>query len=445
MTTSLSGAIRPSLIALAILLAFPAAAQEQAVMLPAMEKPAMPAFLALDQVIARALEKSPVLGASSARADAATAGRSQAGALPNPELSLQAENIHGDGPYEGLDGAEITYSVSQRVELSGKRGNRMRVADADKTRIHYARDAARLDLIRDVTTAYAELVTTQQEVAILEEERNLATEVRDSVAAKVQAGKEPPILKNKAQIELSVSEIALERAQRNLSARKQALFSLMGGETSDFTVAMDGLPPLSEPEPLQSYRARLPQTPEVRSLDTDVIQAKAGLSLEKSNVIPDPTFNFGVRDFREDDNQAFVAGVSIPFPVFNMNRAGVERAGHHLNAVILDQRGAQLSLDARLTAIYSDFTSAYGEARALKTTVLPGAEESFSFAREGYDAGKFDYLEVLDAQRTLFDARRQFNEAVLDYHRQRAAIERMTAAHAEQHNQKEQAHETTNH
>lgn len=442
MIIKLPGAIRPSLMVLAMLSAFPAAAQEQAVTPAAIEKPMQPAALVLDQAIASALEKSPVLGASSARADAATASRSQAGALPNPELSIEADNIYGDGPYDGLDGAEITYGVSQLVELPGKRGNRVRVADAEKTKIHYARDAARLDLIRDVTTAYAELAAAQQEVSILEEERNLATEVRDSVAAKVQAGKEPPIQKNKAEIELSASTIALERARRNFSTKKQALSSLMGGDTGDFTVAIDSLPSLSEPEPLESYRTRLPQTPDVKSLDADVNQAKAGLSLEKANVVPDPTFNFGVRDFREDDSQAFVAGVSIPFPVFNLNRAGVERAGHDLNAAMLDQRGAHLSLDAQLTAIYGDFTSAYGEASALKTAVLPGAEQAFSFARDGYDAGKFGYLEVLDAQRTLFDARKQFNEAVLDYHRQRAEIERITAIHADQYHEKEEDHAT---
>lgn len=412
--------------------AFPAVAQEQAVMPPVIEKPVAPAALVLDQAIAWALEKSPVLGASSARADAATASRSQAGSLPNPEISIEADNIYGDGPYDGLDGAEITYGVSQLVELPGKRGNRVRVADAEKTKIHYVRDAARLDLIRDVTVAFAEVAAAQQEVAILEEERNLATEVRDSVAAKVQAGKEPPIQKNKAEIERSAGEIALERARRNLSTKRQVLSSLMGGDTGAFTVAMDSLPTLSEPEDLESYRTRLPQTPDVKSLDADVNQARAGLSLEKANAVPDPTFNFGVKDFREDDSRAFVAGVSFPFPVFNMNRAGIERAGHDLNAAMFDQRGEQLSLDATLTSIYGDFSSAYSEASALKATVLPGAEEAFSFAREGYDAGKFGYLEVLDAQRTLFDARKQFNEAVLDYHRQRAAIERLTAFHSDQ-------------
>jgi len=395
----------------------------------AQEKP-MPAALALGQAIAWALEKSPVLAASGSRADAASANRSQAGALPNPELSIEAENIFGDDEFEGLDSAEITYGVEQLVELPGKRGSRVNIAESETARSYLERDAAQLDLIRDVTIAYAELVAAQQELSILEEERGLAAEVRDSVAAKVEAGKEPPIQKNKAQIELSSSEIALDRARRMAIAKKQTLAALMGSDTADFAVQPGSLPAVTEPEPLETYQAHVAQTPDVQTLEAGVTQAQAALSLEKANVLPDPTVSLGVKQFREDDSQAFVAGVSLPIPVFNINRAGIERAGHELNAAKLDQRSGQLSLQTTLIETYGNFTSAYREASALQTAVLPGAEEAFQFARGGYDAGKFGYLEVLDAQRTLFDARRQFNEAVLDYHQQRAALERLSALHA---------------
>ncbi len=390
--------------------------------------PAKAAALTLDQALAWALEESPVLGASRSRADAATASRSQAGALPNPELSIEAENIYGD--YDGTDQAEITYGIEQLVELPGKRSSRVRMAESEKTRIHYERDAAGLDLIRDITIAYAELAAAQQELSILEEEQVLAKEVRDSVVAKVEAGKEPPIQKNKAQIELSASEIALDRARRAASAKKQALAALMGGDTGNFTVRADDMPVLKEPETLESYRARLPQTPDARSLLVNVAQAQSALSFEKANAFPDPTLGFGVKKFREDDTEAFVAGVSFPIPVFNLNRAGIKRAGHELSAVEMEQRSGTLALEAALAETYGNYLSAYREAGALKTTLLPGAEEAFEFARGGYDAGKFGYLEVLDAQRTLFDARKQLNEAILECHRQRAMLERLTAVHA---------------
>ena len=383
--------------------------------------------LTLEQALVTALAQSPVLGASAARADAAHATRAQISALPNPSLSIDADNIYGD--YDGLEDAEVTYGISQLVELPGKRGSRIKAADADAYKNQLTREATRQNLIRDTTIAYADMVAAQEDVSLLAEEYALAREIRDSVVAKVEAGKVPPIQKNKAEIALSASDIAYERAQRQFYARKQALFTLIGGEVTDFTVVPKSLPTLAAPDTLAQYRTRLRETPDAQSLEADIRQAQALLSLEKAQSLPDPTFNLGVKDMREDNRQTFVAGVSFPLPVFNLNRAGVERAGHELNAAKLDQHSALLAQDTALTEAYSMLANAYNEARILEDSVLPGAEESFHFARTGYDAGKFDYLEVLDAQRTLFDARRQFNTSVLDYHRARATLERLTATH----------------
>ncbi len=413
--------------------ALPAYAQEEKSAQPVAEalivQPAAKTALTLDQAVKRALERSPAMGASSARVSAASANRSAAGALPNPSLSVEAENIYGNGPNKGLDSAELTYGISQLIEMPGKRGGRTRIADAEKDSAHLASDGVTLDLIRDVTIAFAELAAAQQEVSILEEEQNLATEVRNSVVAKVEAGKEPPIQKNKAEIELSASKIALDRSYRNLNTKKQALTSLMGGDISALTVSIDSLPEPKQPEPIERYLERLGKTPDIMSLRANIDRARAGLSLEKANAVPDPTLNVGVRDSRENNSQAFIVGLSIPIPIFNMNRASIERAGHDVTATTLDEKGMRLNLETELTELYGNYSSAYGEAIALKTAVLPGAEEAFRFARGGYDAGKFNYLEVLDAQRTLFEARKQLNEVSLDYHRQRAALERIAAMH----------------
>jgi cobalt-zinc-cadmium efflux system outer membrane protein len=422
------------LVSVTLVPALPAFAQNQKQELVAAdtapEASFVPSKISLDQAISWGLKHSPALGASASRANAATANRAQAGALPNPELSIEAENIYGDGPYNGMGNAEITYGISQLVELPGKRRNRIRMAEAEQSRVHYMRDSAQLDLIRDITIAYAELVAAERNLNVIEEERTLAEKVRDSVVARVTAGKEPPIQRSKAQVELSSSDIALDRARRAVNARKQALATLMGGNTTAFSIDIESLPLLMEPESLSSYRDRLLKTPDIKGFEANITQAQSALSLERANALPDPTLSFGVRQFREDDRQAFIAGVSFPIPVFNANRAGVERAAHELNAAKFDRQSGQLSLESALTEAYQNYVSAYREANALKDSILPGAEEAFSFSRQGYDAGKFGYLEVLDAQRTLFEARRQHNEAILDYHRQRAAIERMTAVHA---------------
>jgi len=44
--------------------------------------------------------------------------------------------------------------------------------------------------------------------------------------------------------------------------------------------------------------------------------------------------------------------------------------------------------------------------------VLPGARSAFEATGEGFQQGKFGYLEVLDAQRTFFEAQARYTNAV---------------------------------
>jgi cobalt-zinc-cadmium efflux system outer membrane protein len=61
----------------------------------------------------------------------------------------------------------------------------------------------------------------------------------------------------------------------------------------------------------------------------------------------------------------------------------------------------------------------------LREQILPAAEESFEAVNLGYRSGKFGFLEVLDTQRTLFEVRGQYVEALAAYHRAKAEVERV--------------------
>ncbi len=71
-------------------------------------------------------------------------------------------------------------------------------------------------------------------------------------------------------------------------------------------------------------------------------------------------------------------------------------------------------------------TTAYNEAQALKNEVLREAESAYESIFEGYREGKFSLLDVLDAQRTVFDADSQYVQALKSYHFSLADVERLT-------------------
>ena len=83
---------------------------------------------------------------------------------------------------------------------------------------------------------------------------------------------------------------------------------------------------------------------------------------------------------------------------------------------------------AHVTALAQGFqrlSAIQTEVETLRNDILPGAQSAYAGAAKGYQLGKFGILDVLDAQRTLFQARTQYLKALADYHRGHNEIERL--------------------
>ena len=93
-----------------------------------------------------------------------------------------------------------------------------------------------------------------------------------------------------------------------------------------------------------------------------------------------------------------------------------------------EQRAAQSRLSAELSDVYQRLTAVASEIDALRTSILSGATSAYDAATKGYQLGRFGILDILDAQRTLFQARAQFLRALSEYHRGAAELERLAGA-----------------
>lgn len=110
--------------------------------------PAGAQTLTLAEALDRAEAQSPLVDEARARVEAARGRARQAGVSPNPELSLEIENIAGSGDFRGARGAEATLAIGQRIELGGKRGARRDVAAADLNAANLRLTLARAEVAR---------------------------------------------------------------------------------------------------------------------------------------------------------------------------------------------------------------------------------------------------------------------------------------------------------
>jgi outer membrane protein, heavy metal efflux system len=178
---------------------------------------------------------------------------------------------------------------------------------------------------------------------------------------------------------------------------------------------------------LDSLVGRLARNPRVARFAAERGRRSAMLAGEHAATIPDVRLRGGVRQQEATDSTGFVAGFSVPLPLFNRNQGAIRAAREILAKTDADEAAALASVRNELTNAYQALLAARTSLELLRSTVLPGAREAMTGVNEGFQLGRYSYLEVLDAQRTLNSAQSQFLGALANYHKALAAIEAITA------------------
>ena len=382
----------------------------------------------LSQSLSLALRDNPELAAFAWEIRAQDAQVQQASLLPNPVLGIVIEEFAGSGDLSGFDASETTFQLSQRIELGGKRAKRSQVASLQRDLARWDYDAKKLDVVAETTGAFVDVLAAQERVALAEELVELAQKVLDTTAQRVEAGKVSPLEETKAGVALSTNRIELERNVYGLDASRRRLVTLWGASRPEFERAAGTLDTVVPVPPIEKYAAQISGNPDVARWDAEMEQRRAALALEKAGRIPDLTLGGGVRYLNETDDHAFVMQAGLPLPLFDRNQGTILEAQHRLSQVEQRHKAAEARVLRELAEAHRQLSVAFAEADGLKNNVLPGAQIAFDASQEGYRQGKFGYLEVLDAQRTLFEAKGKYIEALVSYHKSIADIERAIGA-----------------
>ncbi|ADJ28549.1 outer membrane efflux protein [Nitrosococcus watsonii C-113] len=380
--------------------------------------------LTLRQAAALALLKNPTLAAFSQEIRVQEARVLQAGLLPNPRLSVQGSNL-GNATLKGPDGASTTVQLSQLILLGGKIAKRIKAAQLTQDLAGWDYETKRVNVLTQVAQSFIAVLSAQRRLALVQQLVSLAQQVATTVSKRVQAGKISPVEETKAQVALSSVHIQLTRAERNLTTARKQLAATWGSTTPHFQQAAGQMGDVASLPSLEQLTQLISQNPDLARWTTEIAQRQAFIHLEKSKAIPDITVNFGGTEYANTGDYALLAGISIPLMLFDRNQGSILAAERQLTKAEEARRAAQVQVATALSTAYQRLAAAHAEATILKTQILPGAQNAFDAVNKGFRLGKFAFLSVLDAQRTLFDSKSQYLRALTDYHQAAAEVERL--------------------
>lgn len=392
-----------------------ASAQDAA---PTIQEP--PGRLTLATALDLAAAQNPTLSAARIEVDASEGGITQARVIPNPEVSVQMEDTRQST-------RATTAQMNLPVELGGKRGARIGAALRARDVAQAQLGAVQADLRATVIAAFFNVLIAQERVRLAAGSVDIARRGADAASRRVAAGKVAPVEETKAQVELANAGLERIDADASLVAARQTLTTLWGNPSPRFAEAdgrLDNLP--ARPE-ATTLRQSLDNAPALLASERELDRRQADINVQRSRQYPDVTVSVGAkRDNGAPERGTFpVVGIAIPLPLFDLNQGNLYTAIRQADKAADELRATRLRLDRDLQLAASQLDVSRTSALTLRETVLPGAERALQAATQGFEAGKFNYLDVLDAQRTLFQARIRYLGVVANSWQAATTIDRI--------------------
>lgn len=380
--------------------------------------------LTLREALAAALLRSPALAADSWEVRAREAAELQAGVLPNPDLQVSIEDV-GLGKRSAFASPNQTsVMLSELVELGGKRSARLRLAGSERDLALWDYEVRRVSVLAETTKRFLTVLATAERQALANGLVDLAEESARSVAAAVGAGALSPVEKQRADLAVARARLDAARLQHDLDGARVMLAAAWGSDRPVFSRVVGDLETVVEPPPLEAVTANVARNPDVARWSAEIATREAEIDVEKSRRVPDVTVGGGMRRF-DDGRSAFLLEGSVPLPLFNRNDGAILAARHRLARARTEQEATRVATVAALGAAYQNLLAAYGQVGTIRHELLPQATSAYQGSLDGFRKGLFRAIEVLDAQRALFEVRGQYLQALAEYHGTAADVERL--------------------
>ena len=391
--------------------------------------------LSSDDLVRRALTANGELAAARLEATRARARLRQAGLRPNPIVDFEQTT----GQLTGSSGeSETSIGVALPLEIGGRRRRRIELAQAELEATE-AEIANRERLLAvEVRALYAEALAALRELETTEGLTNLDLQTVRVVQIRVNEGETAPL-----ELSLLQAEVDRLRSRRALveGRLRSALIRLKG---------LVGIPP-EEPlrlrEELAAFTLPAPPTtldaavdialrtrPDLRFARLNEEVAQAGFRLARAGAAPDVTaftrYNMSRSSFDDtpvgvlrDKDRTLTFGVSVQLPVFNRNQGAQTEA----QVVIEQARGRRQFIESVVRAEVASAYARYEAARAAVTTfelgVIGRSNDNIRVIRAAYDLGQFRITDLINEQRRVVDAQRDFTEALTEQYRALADLQ----------------------
>lgn len=376
----------------------------------------------LEELERMAGERNPTLAQAQASVRAAEGRRRQAGAFPNPVVGYFGEEL----AFRALsDNSEHGVFVEQTIPLGGKLGKAKRVFEREREQAEALAEAQRFRVVNSVRALYFEALGAQQLVELRADLADLAREAVEITKELYNVGQADRPDQLEIEIEAERAEIEMLRARTDWEQAWRALGAMVNNpelRPARLAGSLDEGGAVLDQEQLLTTLLR--DSPELRAARAGVERARAELSRQKAERIPDLFVNGGVgynneileRDGRKTGAEGRIE-IGVNVPIFNRNRGGIAAAEAELAIAERELDRLQLTLRTRMASSFREYRNARTMVEKYRTQVVPRARQAYEMYLSNFRQMAASYPQVLIAQRTLFQVEVEYARALVELRR----------------------------
>ena len=380
--------------------------------------------LTLDQCISIAIQQNPLVLSSMQQYNASLARVSQAKALAQPSINwdsdLQPKLFHFG------DSGEWYFGISQELEFPGKRSLRGKIASTQASELLQDIELLKLDIVFQVKQAFYNLLLSQEKLKYAEQNLELAEDFLQKAELKYEAGDVAKVEALRARVESSKAANAVRSASNDVRLAKAMI---------NFLLARKKYSPIEIQGNLKRVAIGLNEDDLIaRALSFRPEVKRINLGLERENLTKKqgymsylPDFELGVNKHRvigEGDFWDFTLSFPIPLFFWQPKKGEIAEAEANIQALNREVEHLQNAITLEVGEAYMNALMINNQIRLYEEEILTQAEEVYNMFLFSYQEGEIGGIELIEARRTLIEARTSYADALFNYDVAIAALEK---------------------
>lgn len=388
--------------------------------------------VSLEAILAYADRNAPQLSVARERlglGDAAAVAASPF--LPdNPNVSMAV----GPGMNSVSNHVDLSASLSQRIEIAGERGLRIKAADRTRERLRAELDETRWEIHRGVHAIFHRALIARERLAAAERLLTFQERLLEIARGRARAGDISPLPVRLAEGELSQAQVARIGAEQGYVRAKLQLGAVAGwpaGSAPEPLGALDE--PLEPPESAVLVAIARSHQPRLRTLQAGQREALAQLRVADRDGWPEPTIGLQVNreNYRDNPPETQVQGVlTLPIPVFQRNQGERATAQAQSRIAVAEQEAFESQLVNLIEQNRTAVAAAAAQVKTYGREILPTFEENLRLIQRAFELGEIDILQVSVARERFLRMQTDALDAYVEYFQATADLEASIGADA---------------